>query len=769
MTDKELQLITGALLHDIGKVIYRTGDSRKHSVLGYEYLKNEAGIQDKEVLDAVRYHHGDALAHVDIARDALAYIVYIADNIAAASDRRKADNEEKGFDAHIPLQSIFNILNGNNQNHHYHPMVMEEMAAVNMPTDTEIPFDQSFYHRVQTDLLDTLKGIEHMNDGYVHSLLSAMEAYLNYIPSSTAKDELADISLYDHVKMTAAYSSCIYQYLSEKNIVDYRIELFEQAKEFYEKKAFRLFSMDISGIQKFIYTIHSSGALKMLRSRSFYLEITMEHMIDEILEQMHLSRANLIYSGGGHCYILLPNTKEACEKLENLQNGFTDWFVQNYGISLYAAMCSVECSAYELENNPSGSYREIFKKLGEGISAKKMNRYTGQQIRFLNQRKREDATRECKVCKNIGKVNSEGHCPLCTALSAFSNDILYKNFFTVYLEEKAGGLLLPNGKWLVAQNEEELKKSMESDPYFVRTYGKNKFYTGKYVATKLWVGDYTCNGKTTEEYAKEAEGIDRIAVLRADVDNLGRAFVSGFEDKYTTLSRTATFSRQLSLFFKHYINRILKDGTFQISRTNKARKATIVYSGGDDLFVVGSWNDIIAFAVDIYQDLRKYSMGMLSISAGIGIYPAKYPLSVAASEVALLEERSKAYPDEKNPRKNAITIFEETYPWESFIQKVIGEKLEVLQNFFAASDERGEAFLYRLLDLIRERKEKINLARFAYVLARLEPTGDVKEKQKVNYGTFAKRMYEWMQDAEDSRQLVTAIYIYVYTQRRVKK
>ena len=38
------------------------------------------------------------------------------------------------------------------------------------------------------------------------------------------------------------------------------------------------------------------------------------------------------------------------------------------------------------------------------------------------------------------------------------------------------------------------------------------------------VGDYS-TGSTFEEFAREAEGISRIGVLRADVDNLGQAIV----------------------------------------------------------------------------------------------------------------------------------------------------------------------------------------------------------------------------------------------------
>ena len=62
-------------------------------------------------------------------------------------------------------------------------------------------------------------------------------------------------------------------------------------------------------------------------------------------------------------------------------------------------------------------------------------------------------------------------------------------------------------------------------------------------------GDYS-TGSTFEEFAREAEGISRIGVLRADVDNLGQAIVSGFRnskngDRYMTLSRTATLSLSL--------------------------------------------------------------------------------------------------------------------------------------------------------------------------------------------------------------------------------
>ena len=76
MTEQEINIVVGALLHDIGKVLYRTGDGRNHSVLGYEFLK-ELGINNKSVLDSVHYHHGKLLAHAQIPDDSIAYMQII--------------------------------------------------------------------------------------------------------------------------------------------------------------------------------------------------------------------------------------------------------------------------------------------------------------------------------------------------------------------------------------------------------------------------------------------------------------------------------------------------------------------------------------------------------------------------------------------------------------------------------------------------------------------------------------------------------------------
>ena len=159
--------------------------------------------------------------------------------------------------------------------------------------------------------------------------------------------------------------------------------------------------------------------------------------------------------------------------------------------------------------------------------------------------------------------------------------MMSNNFFVVSKEHEETSLPLPGDCYLTTEsNEKKLRQRMEQDNY-IRAYSKNEFYSGYSIATKLWVGDYK-NGNDFGELAKGAQGIERLGVLRADIDNLGEAFVSGFkneenQDRYVTLSRTATFSRKLSMFFKYHINHLLENGEFYLKeKEDKKRNAVIV-------------------------------------------------------------------------------------------------------------------------------------------------------------------------------------------------
>lgn len=436
MTDERIKLIIGSLLHDVGKIIYRTSDRRTHAESGYHFLKEETNIKDAEILNQVRYHHARELKIARLPGNSLAYITYIADNIAAAMDRRSKEDGEKGFIKDQPLESVFNILNGNQEQKLYRPMMMDINGVMNCPINKRVPYTEGFYSGVKEKIKNCLSEFQ-WNDAYVNAVLEILEATTTFVPSSTSTDELADISLYDHVKMTAAIATCIHEYLLQEGITDYKTVLFKEATSFYSRQVFYLYSMDISGIQDFIYTITSKGALKGLRSRSFYLEIMMEHLIDSLLEKLFLSRVNLIYSGGGHSYILLPNTEKVRKIVDDFEQEVNEWFLEMFETQLYIAGGGAICSASDFWNEPEGSYREIFQNVSKEISFKKLHRYSPKQIIKLNHSGMPDGERECSICHRHDRLkDGETECEICWTLKQMSGNILDGDFLQLLVRKR---------------------------------------------------------------------------------------------------------------------------------------------------------------------------------------------------------------------------------------------------------------------------------------------------------------------------------------------
>ena len=167
-----------------------------------------------------------------------AYIVYIADKIAAAADRRDSETQAGGFDAKKPLASVFNLLNGNKGAMNFAGTLLEGSDdSINYPSSENTTIPQGFYSKALSKLTQTLKALQ-WTEPWLNSLLTSLESVASFVPSSTSNKEVADISLYDHVKITAAVASCIQQYLEGEQ--DLRGRLLEGAEDFYREKAFML-------------------------------------------------------------------------------------------------------------------------------------------------------------------------------------------------------------------------------------------------------------------------------------------------------------------------------------------------------------------------------------------------------------------------------------------------------------------------------------------------------------------------------------------------
>lgn len=164
------------------------------------------------------------------------------------------------------------------------------------------------------------------------------------------------------------------------------------------------------------------------------------------------------------------------------------------------------------------------------------------------------------------------------------------------------------------------------------------------------------------------------AYLKLDVDDLGWIFAEGFKGPsrdHASISRMATLSRTLEVFFRAHLEWLLQEGFSEVY---------VVYSGGDDVLVLGPWNRVVDLAERIREDFRDFAAGndMWKLSAGIALVRPNVPVLTAVEFAEELLDTSKRMAAEgpvpisctpengPTPRKDRITVFETSIPWSHF-------------------------------------------------------------------------------------------------------
>ncbi len=647
----EAELVAlGGLLHDIGKFVQRAGTAReKHTDQGEKFLREfvEKYLRryDKLPLFA-KYHHKEELRKFkgDVRLRNLLHIVYEADNIS--SGERRAEDEIK-FDIGSPLLSVFslvNILKGDSEKKYY---PLTEFSGFFYPVKYKENTANDYSKLFKGFKEEFEKAVQNLN---FNVLMYVLEKYTTFIPSMLTENN--DISLYDHLKTTSAIGLCMYYYHRDELDVNLRKRIEDR-----NEKKYLIVGGDVSGIQDFIYTITSKGALKYLRARSLFLELLVEDVVAEIVDRLNLTRANVLFAGGGRFYILAPNTEEAKREIDEIRVQVNKWLFENFREKLYFSVDFVEVNGNELSKFRAGErslWELVNVKLRERKSRKFLDVITEDdlvELRTLDSEYYE----ECEVCKTpapLEEVEGVRMCPVCREFLKLGGLIpksigfarVPKDFSLNYRYELPFSCFIPL---------EDFSKLPEESVIYLRGFDVNTAsLLRKYDVVPLNVSTYYAGKegsiKEFDELAEEATGAKKLAVLRMDVDDLGKIFGCGLRGGVETISRVSTLSRLLSHFFKNCVDLICMgkvDSEFPvINKSNrKNREVVVVYSGGDDLFIVGAWDHIFELAFEIEHAFRKYVGGNpnITVSAGYGIFDPKFPLYRMAEITGSREKMAK--------------------------------------------------------------------------------------------------------------------------------
>ena len=693
------------LLHDVGKLAQRAGwQTGKHTEIGSEFVSRYVPEDWCGHLYPVMGHHDKPLA------DYATKVVSLSDRLSAAEREGQDKSSER------QLLSILSRVGEEGiprERRYFWPLSSLELTEVTIFPAEAVSKDQE--DEAYRALWDGFVGtVEKLPTGslpvYLEGMYYALQRFSWCVPGAYYRSQ-PDVSLFDHSRTTAALAACL------DGIEEERIDDLLAGKRQEEPVAL-LVGGDISGVQNFIYTITARGAAKGLRGRSFYLEMLTEAVTRYLLRKLDLPITNLLYAGGGHFYLLAP--PEIAEQLKALRADVSRKLLDHHGGDLYLALGWTRVSAAEFDRE---RFSEKWREVSQAMNAAKRQRFAElddaeslcDQV-FGPVGEGGDKTGECQVCHYDGPVSVEHKgndderrvCNLCQSLEELGTDLRDADYLLLgevemvdteragYREAlRAFGLavsfLTPDGRSIGRQpadtqraillalrdtsNVVEVAARVAQDGFPVAPGAR---YTANVTPRK---GDRIA---TFEDLQDVSRGVRRLGVLRMDVDDLGDLFKWGMQDE-GTLSRVASLSFTLSLFFEGWVGECCR----QVNAKGPD-KVYAIYSGGDDLFIVGAWDELPGLADTIRRDLARFAGQNpdVHISGGLTLHAGKYPLYQAAHDAdhALDTAKDLLRPDGGHA-KDAFHFLGLTIPWEHF-DDLQGEQERLLQ-LVTAKEEGG--------------------------------------------------------------------------------
>lgn len=731
------QLVSlGGLLHDIGKLLNRSNHYSKKSNLGkkhphlsswfIDYLfENEIIKKNNYLKEIVQKHHegphySDEINYKTVpdtdTKDLkkLALIVTRADNYS--SSERGGENDETKFGSRnfrsVPLDSIFSRITLVNEGieKREHRYKISEFSKENIFSAKREENDQRELDDVISKFLEEIKSID-TDDFQVLfiNLLDLIHKYLWALASDTQK-EICDISLYDHLKTTSAISLASYLYHVETKgyLKDVRLEEIKKDKE---NSNFLLIGGDISGIQKYIYALETtSGIAKRLRARSFFIKLLSDVSSYKFINELGLTKANIIISSGGKFYILAQNTSVSVEAINKIKKDINDTLYKDYSGELFLNLEYISLCGEDLGSKFCEKYDELNDKLDHGKNHKFENNILNNPILENELYAGGDNVELCKICgkelvltkefsdEKINEDNEKIQCFKCK-LDYEIGSILPKMEAIAFYEgqdkNKKGSINLFGIECKIIKKGEDIK----GEPFIVHYYKTNA--NRKFPVIRDVYGGYApLNSKgeikTFEEIANESKS-KNLGIIKGDVDNLGLIFSLGMKNKdgldedNISVSRISTLSRMMDNFFSYWVPEILKE------KSETYGSNYIVYAGGDDFMIVGPWDKSIETAKFINQKFREYVGGNddITLTCGISISKAKEPIYFSSIKATEAEEIGKT------SGKNGLVIFGNYIPWEDY-HKVFTFANFINENFKSEEETEvkgiySQSFLYRLL------------------------------------------------------------------------
>lgn len=763
MNENELAIIFAALLHDIGKVAERAHiqlPERLSGISGEAEYFHEAfsamfaeTLTDKCKVDSSTLQRIILKHHRPTRHDEL--LVSVADRLSAFEraeverDREKTRGRSESVLQTVLSRIVLDSVRRPDGPRYYEvkPLSFDRTSLV---PDKETHGSVDAYQALWQGLEETTRQTAQLDFA---SLLSTLRRFTLLIPSDSHPADIADVSLFQHLKTTAAIAACMLKFgLGEEDLKMLHDALVKSStgarlssseEGLLDRDLWALVKGDISGTQDFLYLLTSSGAARGLRGRSFYLQMLTEMIADWILRESDLPATNLLFAGGGHFYLLLPYS-ETTERFANIRFQIAEklWKAHKGDLSLNLEFVPVVARDL-LEpqaggNGFSGKWEQVSRLINDRKQRKWLDLGSDKMMDELFTPKQRGTTSEdtCQVCHNEGSLKVEDDVRKCQHCRQFEElGRLLRNPTHLIISTVPEAEAPEHGDWhdtlrafgaevrLVHTNESVQEMPSNVKTAIVCSLNRSDFLSEEAQQRFRWgdlpvsfdfrllanVTPLKCNdaGEVVisefGDLARASNGVKWLGVLRMDVDSLGDVFKNGLA-QHATISRVSTLSESLRFFFEGWVPELCRQHN-HFNPANGEGKDTLylIYAGGDDLFVVGAWSGLPELAKQIREDFHAFVGGShVTLSGGISLEHQKYPLYQLANDAKhALDNQAKEFkrPNNQHP-KDAICFLQMPMAWEQFYE--VAHRRNDILNMLKPSEnvkKLPRAFLTRLVQI----------------------------------------------------------------------
>ncbi|MBS1517943.1 MAG: type III-A CRISPR-associated protein Cas10/Csm1 [Bacteroidetes bacterium] len=765
---EEKILILGSLFHDLGKFLQRcTKVSGRHTEVGKDFFENKLDIfEDKsfdfkplvvKILgddDSYNIFLGIILNHHSPVTNT-EKIVQSADHLSA-SERPDLQKEEKAdgqniwrhkFLSSVLAKVILKSKGGEKLYFKQLPLIKNNYETL-IPDLTEYDDNQKYklsdLEKFRDDLKQIFSFYESEEDFsiIVNLLLTLFEKYFWCVPDFTGSDE-TDISLYNHSKDVSGLSLAIH-------------------KSNPGSKKLNLIIGDIPGIQDYIFDLHSTkGVAKILRGRSIFVQVLSRNFATKFLDELGLTECNLIMLAGGKFYIIAQDYDDENDKEKDFNTIFNkvkneiDEFLWNN----FNAEISFNCAYTKFNYEDLKEKKITFGKIVEDANKKLLDNrkrlfssilFPDENVnkdpfvinkKFIDPDENDTNNIKCKLTnkpiiegqqiklKNIGTVIKQVESEFKIGEKITDNNVI--------VEINADGLTvndifpLDNYKGSKESQKILINPDLESiiDIVKKKESGKLDFLkNSRIIEVASYVQKNTGDNKSNKDedpddisgkvmtfgkLAKQGEGVNYLAMIKGDIDNLGLIMALGLDrdkDKpedeinkntLSAISRTTTMSNHLKYFFSFYLNEFLR---------NEYSNTYTIFAGGDDLMLITPQSEAVNLVDGFNQKFKTFVCENTEIHISYSITHFK----------------------DHTPVKLVNLFADEN---QNLVKK--GEKTDVKENCFNNSENKSASFIFNTK---LKNSELDNLKSYTYLLSKWVNDNEKNKNDGISMGVMRNLM-----------------------------